>query len=138
MPARSPPKSPGKPESANKPESPSLDLRRGTDLLQDTLCDVTKALSDCLSAARTATRSKSGASPGRQAEFENAAILLNASAKIGQALARIQGKAFEHHITVSHQISPSPAPLRGKAKQSQAHSAPTPPAEKQGSNADPA
>jgi hypothetical protein len=117
-----------------KTQNPS----RGISALEDNLEQVTLAITECFEAARTIPRREDEFGHRRHSEYQNAVALLKASAKIGRTLAQIQGSKFDHNISVTRQLKPSPAPRRTRVPQNvqagQQVALPPPPADFEGSN----
>jgi|GEM_PF-5500213 len=97
-------------------ESRPHSLTRGVGSLEDNLEQVSKAIIECFEVARIIPRDMDEYGHIRQAEIGNAVRLLRASAKIGRTLALIQGSKFDHNISVTRQITPSPAPKRRRVQ----------------------
>jgi len=111
---------------------------RGIACLEDNLAEVNRAIAECFEAARTIPRVIDEYGHMRHSEYSNAVSLLKASAKIGRTLAQIQGGKFDHTISVTRRITPSPAPARKRvqqdAQETQQLAPPPPPTNSEGSN----
>jgi hypothetical protein len=123
--------------SQPQPQSQSVPSR-GIAALEDNLAEVTRAIAECFEAARIIPRREDEFGHLRHSEYGNAVALLKASAKIGRTLAQIQGGKFDHNISVTRRITPSPVPKRRRVQRNaqavQRLAPPTPLSNSEGSN----